>query len=83
MAGVGAMQLNMSRVAQSSQWAKNIQKKESIEQQARIFYESYRIILVKEESYKEKINNQKQEIDMMAKEKVQVESDYDYLKKKY
>ena len=45
-------QLEVNAVRQSVNWATELRKTQSIEQQAQIFYESFRIILVKEDELK-------------------------------
>ena len=70
-------------VQKSVNWAAQIRKNQSLDQQAQIFYESYRIILVKEDGYKERINNLRAENEKLQKYKMASEADYQYLKKKY
>lgn len=70
-------------VQKSVDWAAQIRKNQSLDQQAQIFYESYRIILVKEDGYKERINNLRVENEKLQKYKMASEADYQYLKKKY
>ena len=53
-----------------------------MEQQANIFYESYRIILVKEDAYKSRIESLRKENKKLSDHKETLQADYAYVKKK-
>ena len=52
---MGDNSLMLSAVGKQLKWATHIRRTQTSEQQADIFYQSYRVILVKEDTYKQKI----------------------------
>ena len=71
-----------SSVSSSVKWATQVRQQQPVEQQATIFYESYRIVLVKEDAYKTRIESLRKENKKLIDQKEFLEADYAYLKKK-
>ena len=63
-------------------WATDIRKTHNFEAQANIFYEQYRIILVKEDSLKSRIDDLKRENEQLKSQNQSLDSDYTKLEKR-
>lgn len=69
-------------VGGSVRWATTVRQTQPIDQQANIFYESFRIILVKEDAYKSRIQTLKNENEKLNNSKMVLESEYAFVKKR-
>jgi hypothetical protein len=59
-----------------------VRKEQPVQEQANIFYESYRIILVKEDAYKTRIEKLRKDNKVLTDKNEIMEAEYAYVKKK-
>ena len=70
--------LMLSSVGKQLKWATHIRKTQTADQQAQIFYQSYRVILVNQDTYKQKIAQLKEDIKRLERTNVE----FEHLKKR-
>ena len=66
-----------------SQWATTIRQTQSIEEQARIFYESFVVLLSKEAKCKADLRAVMDQVEQKARQTKIFKDDYDKVKKQY
>lgn len=65
--------LMLNSVGKNLKWATHIRKTQTHEQQAEIFYQAYRVILVNQDTYKQKIMQLKEEVKRVERGNVDQE----------
>lgn len=64
------------------QWALSVRKKNSIVEQATLFYEAYRLIVMQERTLKESLANKSKELEQLETENRELECEFNYVNRK-